>query len=365
MKRVTGIEYNAVRLLMILNIWWAGTRAYRNPFTSMRSLSTLLRNFKKMMGAPKLARAYKLNGKYVWDIYNPAWPSKAFNLHFLKRLHEIRSISTEYNSLRRLVIAITKRCPLQCEHCSEGDTLYQPDILGYEALRDRIASFVNRGTGQLVYSGGEPLSRFNDLVKLIKHFNKGCDQWIYTSGFGLDPEKAKALKQAGLNGVAISLDHHTEDGHNAFRGNNKSYYWVLQSIKNCREAGLMAILNVCPTNEYIASGGMEEYMRHARELGIPIINIYEPRSVGHYKGKSAELQPAHKEILEGLCDKYNFSKTLSDFPSLIYPASFRKTTPCGGGRSYLFLDYDGKLYPCPFCRVPVNDIDPSKNLCLA
>jgi MoaA/NifB/PqqE/SkfB family radical SAM enzyme len=365
MRKVTGFEYSVVRILMIINIWWMGTLAYKNPIKPARVLAELLRRQRRMLGKAKLVRAVWTGRRYYWDIFNPGWPSRSFNTFFVNQLHEIEPISKEFTSLRRVLIAITKKCPLSCAHCSEGDTLNKSDVLSYDQLATRIDDFVRRGVGQLVYSGGEPLHRFDDLLELTTRYRDRCDQWIYTSGYGLTEEKAKALANAGLNGAAISLDHHDESEHNDFRHNSKSFQWVTEAVRNCRAAGILTALNVCPSREYIDSGGMELYVDYARTLDIPIVNILEPRAVGHFAGKDVELHPQHRQRLSELSDRYNFSESLIEFPSVIYPAAFRKAQPCGGGRSYLLLDYDGTVYPCPFCKVRISDVSLTNSVCQA
>lgn len=349
-RHVGPAEYNLVRFLMLLNIWWIGTRLYKNPFKAFGVVRSLIQSFTEMMGHKKLVRAFKTDGKYHWDMFNPAWPSKGFDAFFRTHLLELQPVEGTEQLLRRLLIAITKRCPLSCEHCSEADTLYQKDILSFEGFSERIDTFADKGIGQLVYSGGEPLSRFDDLLRFLARYKDRCDQWIYTSAFGLTPEKAKALKAAGLNGAAVSLDHHLEEKHNAFRGNKKSFYWVLEGIKNLQNEGVLVSINVCPTKEYIAEGGPLKMVEFAHQHHISIVNFLEPRAVGAYANKDVELNQEEKDILHELSLKYNFEKSLYAYPTVLFPAGYRKTQPCGGGRSYLLLDYDGTLYPCPFCK---------------
>lgn len=327
-------------------------------------MAILLKNLDKINGGRRPFRAFKGNGKYVRGIFNPHWPSKAFNTFFAGVLHEIEPISERHTSLRRLLIAITKKCPLRCEHCSEADTLYQDDILTYNQLKDKIENFVKQGVAQLVYSGGEPLTRFDDLTKLIEHFKGDCNQWIYTSGFGLTLQKAHVLKHAGLHGAAISLDHHLEDNHNHFRGNSKSFSFVKEAVKNCNTVGIMTALNLCPTQEYIELFDLNDYFKLAKDLNVQVVNIIEPRAVGNYLGKKVELSFEQKDKLYALSDKYNFEKSFVDFPTVAYPASHRRTLPCGGGKSYLFLDFDGKIYPCPFCKVQVSAFNLKEKTCL-
>lgn len=364
-RKIGPFEYNAVRLFILINIWWIGYKLYKNPATAFMILKRLLLRFNELMGNKKLVRAYKTEGMYNWDMFNPAWPSKGFNAFFRAHLLEEQPTASENSPLRRLIIAITKRCPLQCEHCSEGATLYNNDVLTYEELVKKIDPFVQKGVGQLVLSGGEPLSRFDDLLQLLNRYKKKCDTWVYTSAFGLTYEKASSLKKAGLNGAAISLDHHIEEEHNRFRGNKKSFYWVLEGIKNLQKAGVLVSINVCPSRAYLDNSGAENMIAFAKKLEVPIVNFLEPRAVGNYQSKDVELLPEHKESLRATSEKYNFNSQLFEFPTVLFPAGYRKSVACGGGQSYLFLDYDGSLYPCPFCKTPLPEIKRKRELCEA
>lgn len=350
---------------MLINIWWVSVRLYKNPFKAFRFTRSFVTRFSKMMGGKKLVRGFKLDGKYYWDMFNPAWPSKGFNSFYRTHILEEHPLTGDEKLLRRLLIAITKQCPLNCEHCSEGETLHDQDRMSYDIMTQKIDKFVDEGVGQLVYSGGEPLSRFDDLIKLISRYNKKCDQWIYTSAFGLTINKAEQLKAAGLNGAAISLDHHSEFEHNSFRRNDKSYYWVLEGIKNLQQVGIMVSINVCPSKEYIEAGYFQMFIELSKELGVPIVNILEPRAVGNFANKNVELEDAHKEILTEISHKYNFNRKYIEYPTVLYPGAYRNSIPCGGGRSYLLLDYDGQLYPCPFCKVKMPVVKSEEPLCLA
>lgn len=70
---------------------------------------------------------------------------------------------------------------------------------------------------------------------------------------GFNGRKAMQLKKAGLNGIAISLDHHLEEEHNRFQSNSRSYQWVMEGVKNSKAAGIFASFNVCPTKAYVGS----------------------------------------------------------------------------------------------------------------
>lgn len=363
-KRIKGLQYDIVRLRMLINLWWEGVKLYKNPVTAFKVVKQLVQRFSRLMGKKKLVRAFKVDGLYYWDMFNPGWPSKGFNAFFQQHLLEEKPLPDTKHTLRRLIVAITKRCPLNCEHCSEALTLNQKDVLPCSEFEVKIDKYVEEGVGQIIYSGGEPLSRFNDLISLLERYKGRCDQWIYTAAYGLTAEKARKLKQAGLNGAAISLDHHLESKHNDFRRNDKSYYWVLEGIKHLQNEGVLVAINVCPTREYIDSGSVEEIIKLAKELNVPIVNFLEPRAVGNYGGQDVELKIEHKKVLSDLSEKYNFSEELYDYPTVLFPAGYRDQVKCGGGHSYIFMDYDGQIYPCPFCKVKMPEVKPAEDVCV-
>ena len=362
MRIVTGVEFRIVQVFMFLNIWVSAIRLYRNPVKAFRATKQMLKKFMHLAEGQKLFKGFYLNGKYSWDMFNPDWPSKAFNRFYTTQLREHGKLDGTQSNIRRLFIAITKRCPLQCEHCSEWDTLNEKDQFTLDQFFQKIDGFVDEGVAQLIYSGGEPLIRFNDLVEMIKRYRQTCNQWVYTSGFQLTSEKAIALAEAGLNGVAISLDHHIEEFHNLFRGNQKSFQWVKDAVKNCQDAGLMVSFNSCLTKVYLNKSNTDHLINLAKEWKVPIVNILEPRAVGHYANKEVELSIQEQQIIESKVHQYN-NIAHRNYPLLSYPAMFRKNLPCGGGRSYLFLDYDGTLRPCPFCKTAITNHLELSNKC--
>ncbi|MEZ4830380.1 MAG: radical SAM protein, partial [Bacteroidia bacterium] len=251
-KPVRGLEFKAVQAMMFAGIYREGLRLYQHPVKAFRALQALQKHGAQVLAGQKLSKGFKISGKYGWDMFHPLWPSPAFRKFFYHHLEEVYPSGKNTGVLRRLLVAITKKCPLQCAHCSEWDTLNQKDILSREEYEEKIRAMIKYGVSQIVYSGGEPLNRFADLLYLIGKFDH-TSQWIYTSGYGLTPEKAQQLRLAGLEGVAVSLDHHIPEEHNAFRGNTRSFSWVENAVKNCKEAGLFVSINICPGREYIVS----------------------------------------------------------------------------------------------------------------
>ena len=210
--------------------------------------------------------------------------------NFFERLSQLSDENQD--DLKRLgivQIGFTKKCPLTCEHCYEGKTLNQPEALTLNEHKMVISKLQQLGVPMIQFGGGEPISRFNDLVKVLESANNSCDFWIYSSGYGLTLDKAKQLKKAGLTGVSISLDHFNESEHNAFRKNDKSYGKAVEAIKNAQEAGLLTAMTICTTRSFCTIENLDAYHQLAFQLNVPFVQLMEPRATGNYEGKDVAL----------------------------------------------------------------------------
>ncbi len=84
--------------------------------------------------------------------------------------------------------------------------LYRSELLTFEEIERLARVFVRRGVQKIRLTGGEPLvrRRLERLVELLARID-GLDLTLMTNG-SLLPQKAKALKEAGLKRVTMSLD---------------------------------------------------------------------------------------------------------------------------------------------------------------
>ncbi|MHB8170154.1 MAG: GTP 3',8-cyclase MoaA [Thermincolia bacterium] len=113
----------------------------------------------------------------------------------------------EINYLR---LSITDRCNLRCIYCmpQEGVALsHHEDILRFEELERIVRSAVRIGIRKVRLTGGEPLVR-KGLVEFISRLAAipEIDDLALTTNGMLLAGQAKALKEAGLNRVNLSLD---------------------------------------------------------------------------------------------------------------------------------------------------------------
>jgi pyruvate-formate lyase-activating enzyme len=106
-------------------------------------------------------------------------------------------------------IEITTHCNLGCPGCYRGcDRPEIPQVHEtLEAVKKNITDLAYiRNCRIISISGGEPLLHpdLDEIIRFIR--GRGLLPWLHTNGLLLTPERLKALKEAGLNGVIIRMD---------------------------------------------------------------------------------------------------------------------------------------------------------------
>ena len=308
------------------------------------------KKYQAVFGEALLSKVAKVDGRYFWRLAAPGFPSTAS-----LKMHESEVSRFVPNhprtGLRSLLFAITKKCPLNCEHCFEWDNLNKNEDLSTSEIIEIIHKYQDFGTTQMMLSGGEPMLRVNDIYKVLTAAREGTDFWIITSGLGLNKERAQKLKATGLTGVMVSLDHFDAAKHNEFRGFEKAFDWATQAVVNANEAGLVTTLSLCVTKTFATESNLRTYMDLAKKMGVTFVQLIEPRATGRYLGKDVLLEKKDTDLLEKIYLEYNSSKSFRDFPIINYLGYHQRRVGCfGGGDRFFYIDTDGDAHLCPFCE---------------
>jgi cyclic pyranopterin phosphate synthase len=155
--------------------------------------------------------------------------------------------------LRDLRVSVTDRCNLRCSYCMPRDLasrkfsfLPQKDLLSFEEIHRLSRLFVGLGVRKIRLTGGEPMLR-HSLERLIEKLasledsaGRRVDVAMTTNGTLLAP-RARALKDAGLSRLTVSLDALNEATFRRMTGAEISVGRVLEGIAAARAAGLAPI----------------------------------------------------------------------------------------------------------------------------
>lgn len=345
---ISGFLQRIIHHFIWINVMMVVLRICKNPFIAFKKFKALkqLRNRYPNHQHPKYAKA---GNRYFVNFNTPGWPSAAFNRYVAHQLNRFTNSNTP--SIHTLVFAITKKCGFQCEHCFEWLNLNKPETLSREDLLLIINRFQHLGVCQVQLSGGEPLNRLPDICYLLENAPAGIDYWLYSTGYSLTPDKAQLLKNHGLTGITISLDHCNEEEHNSFRGVKDAYDRALKAAGYARAAGLLVSFSLCATKEFISEENLLQYAELAKKQQVSFIQILEPKAVGHYAGKDVTLQPHHQAILEKFTDTFNNKVDFKSYPGVVYHEYNKRRFGCSGsGADYVYADTDGDIHNCPFCQ---------------
>ena len=157
-------------------------------------------------------------------------------------------VDTRGRRVRDLRISITDRCNFRCVYCMPKTVfgrdypfLPRADLLSFEEIVRLARIFAAHGVEKIRLTGGEPLLR-RDVDQLIAQLAAipNLEITLTTNG-SLLPQRAAALKAAGLHRVTVSLD--ALDDAVFMRMNDVGFpvAKVLEGIKAAAAAGLAPV----------------------------------------------------------------------------------------------------------------------------
>ena len=153
----------------------------------------------------------------------------------------MRAIDDFGRPINYLRISVTDRCNLRCIYCMPPEGVQQrkmDEILTFEEIETVVRAAAELGITKIRLTGGEPLARLGvvDLVGLLARI-PGIDDLSMTTNGTLLAGKAKALAEAGLNRVNVSLDTLKPDRFSSITRRGKLED-ALHGIDAARSAGL-------------------------------------------------------------------------------------------------------------------------------
>ena len=349
---VTGLKLKLVRTRIQLTIMNIIMKSYGNPIDWIQALRYLIRFRNQFLGHHKVHKMVYVNGKYHLDLYTPGWNGPVYHKSIATHLNDYKPVTkVAVNRFNNVFFAITKKCALQCEHCFEWDNLNKKETLSDAELVKVVKRIQEKGASQIQLSGGEPLIKMDAMIDLLNQADPSTDFWVVTSGFKLNNKNAKRLKDAGLVGAVISLDHYIPEQHNNFRHFKDAYYWVEEAVKNANNNDLITALSLCTTKEFISEENLMSYMKLAKKLKVSFVQFLEPKAVGHYANKDILLHDEHIEQLEKFFVKMNFTSEYSTYPVITYHGYYQRRQGClSAGKKGMYVDTDGDMNACPFCQ---------------
>ena len=296
-------------------------------------------------------------------------------------------ISDQLNRpLRDLRISVTDRCNFRCQYCMpkeifDSNYKYLPhsDLLSFEEIARLSQLFVNHGVKKLRLTGGEPLLRKNIdiLIAQLAHIKtpdaSPLDLTLTTNG-SLLSKKARALKEAGLKRITVSLDAMSDEVFKLMNDVDYPVQDVLAGIQSAQDVGLgrdalghfsglkinMVVKRgtndqeVLPMVRYFRGKGMSlrfiEYMDVGSTNGWKMQEVLPSSELIERIGKEFDLQALPSNTAGETAKRFGFKNQSGNIdPSLGEIGVISSVTQaCCGDCNRARLSTEGQLYMCLF-----------------
>jgi MoaA/NifB/PqqE/SkfB family radical SAM enzyme len=196
--------------------------------------------------------------------------------------------------------------------------------------------------------GGEPFVR-PDILDIVRVLSRRHVTVLYTNGWYLDPDKARALFASGLSHVGVSIDFPDAARHDAKRGIAGAYERTWRAIDWLRDAAPRGGAQVQVMTVY-----MEENRRDFEAL----LRLSAARGVGHAMtllatqgtrrapGGQWPSEPVSRELLR-LWKQYPHFRVFRDYLALMDAFLQDGDMPqCRAGVQSFNIDHLGNVAPC-------------------
>jgi cyclic pyranopterin phosphate synthase len=269
--------------------------------------------------------------------------------------------------VRDLRISVTDRCNFRCIYCMPKTVfgrdypfLPRGELLSFEEIVRIAGIFVAQGVEKIRLTGGEPLLR-HDIEKLIAQLARLPVEITLTTNGSLLAKKARALKEAGLHRVTVSLDGLDDAVFKAMNDVDYAVGDVLSGIETAAAMGLAPVKINCVVKRGTNDDQILPLARHFRASGH-ILRFIEFMDVGSANGwKMGEVLPS-AEVVERIHAEFPL---LSAEPNYTGEVAERWHYRDGSGEigvissvtqafcstcSRIRLSTEGKLYTCLFAQ---------------
>ena len=278
---------------------------------------------------------------------------------------------------RLIAWEITRSCSLRCKHCRAAA---QDDAYAGELTLDEVKRVVDSIAAHfkpiIILTGGEPMLR-GDLLDIIAYTKAaGLTPVMATCGTMLTEDRARAIKNAGVERISVSIDGPDAESHDRFRGVPGAFDASMSGLEAARKAGLAFQVNTTVTRQNMDA--LEDILKLAVSLGAVAFHPFLLVPVG--RGKEIQQEMLDAEEYERILNRiYELRKTVSiPFKPTCAPHYYRvlrqreaeagrEVTPethgldamskgCMGGTSFAFISHVGRVQICGFLEEKAGDV---------
>lgn len=244
----------------------------------------------------------------------------------------------------------TSACNLHCTGCWAAQYGHKLN-LSFDEIDHIIQQGKDLGVYLYIYTGGEPLVRKNDLIRLCEKHDD-CVFLSFTNATLIDEAFADEMLRVGNFIPAISLEGF-EKSTDQRRGKGV-YQKVMQAISLLHQKKLIYGISSCYTSANFESITSSEYFDHLIEMGAYFIWYFHYMPVGNDASIDLLPTPKQREETYRRIRKYRATKPLF---AMDFQNDAEYVGGCiAGGRRYFHINANGDIDPCVFIHFSDSNI---------
>ena len=244
----------------------------------------------------------------------------------------------------------TSACNLHCIGCWAAD--YGNKLnMDYNTLDKVIEQGKEIGVFFYIYSGGEPLVRKQDIIKLCEK-HSDCAFLAFTNGTLIDEKFANEMLRVQNFVPAISVEGFEEE--TDFRRGNGTYQAVMKAMEILKSKKLPFGISCCYTSKNTEVIGSEEYYDDMIEKGAKFAWFFTYMPVGNDAAPELIATAEQREFMYRQIRAFRETKPI--FTMDFWNDGEYVDGCIAGGRRYLHINANGDIEPCAFIHYSDSNI---------
>jgi len=241
-----------------------------------------------------------------------------------------------------ILIDPTSACNLKCTGCwaaEYGSKLNMP----YETIDGIIRQGKELGCYFYLYSGGEPLIRKADIIRLCEE-HSDCQFAAFTNGTLIDEKLADEMLRVKNFIPAISVEGFETD--TDFRRGSGTYNRAVNAMRILKGKRLPFGISCCYTSRNTELIGSEEYFDQMVDWGAKFCWFFTYMPVGKDAVTELIVSDEQRAFMYNQVRKFRETKPIF---TLDFWNDGEYVEGCiAGGRRYLHINANGDMEPCAF-----------------
>jgi heme b synthase len=239
-----------------------------------------------------------------------------------------------------------------------------------------IDTFPQTGSPIIIFTGGEPLLRTDVFDLAVYAREKGLRCVMAPNGTLINAQNARAMREAGIERVSISIDGPDAGSHNVFRGVPGAFEASMQGIEYLKQAGIPFQINTTVTKNNLNS--FEQIFTLAQNLGAVAWHIFLLVPTGRAAALQEEIISAveYERILNWFYDfRRQTDMHLKATCAPHYHRILRQRAKeegiavnqenfgldavsrgCLGGIGFCFISHSGQVQPCGYLELDCGQV---------